>query len=64
MTKDNPLAGFTMCDMNPNKRVAKLQERIEHLRVEIQVREDQIAIMEHEIQISGVMNGMQRKTSE
>lgn len=38
---------------DPEKRQAKLKERIEHLQGEIAVRQDQIDIMQHEIEDLG-----------
>ncbi|MCX6692408.1 MAG: hypothetical protein NTW33_10290 [Methanoregula sp.] len=42
--------GFTLADeRNPARRIERLRERQQHLRDEIVIKEDQIAIMEHEI---------------
>ena len=46
-----------MCDptmagiKNPIKKIAKLNERIYCLLCEIETREDQIAVMRHEIEV-------------
>lgn len=36
---------------DPARKIARLQDRIQHLRLEQEAREDQIHIMEHEIQL-------------
>ena len=46
MMGDPTMAGIK----NPAKKIAKLNERIYHLLCEIEMREDQIAVMRHEIE--------------